>query len=401
MQDAKLKIIVAEDHAIQRRLLCAVIAELGYQVLPAEDGVEALSLLMHSGAQIVLSDLNMPQLNGIGLTREIRKLASDRYVHVIMLTGVDEESERSAALEAGVDDFISKGAHISMLKARLRAATRLICHEQELADQNRVLREANDRIEGDLRSAAVAQCRLLPDVKTEILGFRIASEFLPSSIVSGDMFGCFPISETRLGFYAVDVSGHGVQASLLSVAIGHLITPEYFRNQTLTPQGSYSPAALVSALNARFFDFESDEYFTMFCGVIDKTTGRMDFCQAGHPSPFYVRPDGRAELVGAGGFPVGLLETASFADDSIQIAPGGRLVMCSDAAIEATDAAMTPFGIPRLQSVIETASKGDADTMPEGIIGALQAWRAGKRFEDDLTVVTLERTSAHDSYNLA
>jgi len=281
---SKLKIIVAEDHEIQRTYMCLLINKLGYEAIPAENGIEGLRLVRDSDAQILISDLNMPNLNGIELTEKVRQLKLDHYVHIIMVTGGDDEHSRRKALEAGVDDFMPKGPNPAMLTARIRAATRLIYHEKALADQNRILKDANDRIENDLRAAAIAQRRLLPDIQGDILGFRVASAFVPSAIVSGDMFGCFPLNDHKLGFYTVDVSGHGVQASLLSVAIGHLITPEYFRNKAILPNGNSDPAALVTALNARFCSDESDEYFTMFCGIVDQATGQFDYCQAGHPS---------------------------------------------------------------------------------------------------------------------
>ncbi|WP_106743757.1 SpoIIE family protein phosphatase [Yoonia maritima] len=387
----KLKVIVAEDHGVQRAYMCMLINKLGYETIPAEDGLQALKLICESDAQILISDLNMPNLNGIELTVEIRKLSLDRYVHVIMLTGQDENDIRSKALESGVDDFMPKGMNIAMLTARLRAATRLIHHEKELAERNRILKESNDRIQKDLRSAAIAQRRLLPEIHDDIMGFRVSSAFVPSSFVSGDMFGCFPLSDTKLGFYMVDVSGHGVQASLLSVAIGHLITPEFFGTKAILSDTTIAPAALVTDLNQRFCGFDSDEYFTMFCGIIDKENGHFDYCQAGHPSPYYVTSNGQIQAIGDGGFPVGMLAFADYENHSLTFDPGASLILCSDAAIEAENHANIPFGEDRLQSVAATAPQIGPANIPDQVIDALNNWRSGEPLEDDLTVVAIER----------
>jgi len=183
-----LKVIVAEDSELQRLFLCSLINGLGFEAIEAEDGRVALDLIQQTGAQILISDLEMPHLDGVGLTRKIRQLGLDHYVHVIMVTGADETEIRDEALLAGVDDFITKGSSTAMLKARLRTATRLVSH----------------------RAAAEAQRQLLPNLRKDILGFGVASAFVPSSIVSGDMFGCFELENGNLGFYAIDVSGHGV-----------------------------------------------------------------------------------------------------------------------------------------------------------------------------------------------
>lgn len=394
MTQLPLKIIVAEDHEIQRTLMCMLIEKLGYEALPAENGEDALRLVQSTDAQILISDLHMPSLNGIELTREVRRLDLDRYVHIVMVTGRDDEEDRRTALLAGVDDFMSKSPDTAMLTARIRAATRLIRHETELAEQNRILKEAKERIEDDLRAAALAQRCLLPELKDEIAGFRVSSAFEPSSIVSGDMFDCFALSEDELGFYAVDVSGHGVRASLLSVAIGHLITPAYFRNQSRTSDGNFDLSAMVSALNARFFKYESDEYFTMFCGVLNKVTGQLDYCQAGHPSPFYIDAKKTAKPIGDGGYPVGILPNASFENGQMHIEANGAFVMCSDAAIEATDKNLTPFGVSRLTQTIEQASRETGVKMPDFIVTALDKWREGAPLEDDLTVVSIERNNS-------
>ena len=395
----RLKIIVAEDSELQRLVLCSLINGLGFDAVEAEDGVEALNLVMETGAQIVISDIEMPNLDGISLTRKIRELELDHYIHVILVTGADESEIRDEALEAGADDFITKGSSTAMLKARVRTATRLISHAAELAERTRILKETNERIQEDLRAAATAQRQLLPDLQEDIMGFRIASAFVPSAIVSGDMFGCFPIGDTKLGFYAVDVSGHGVHASLLSVAIGHLITPAYFRAQTMLDGTAPDPAALVTSLNDRFSPSDNDDYFTMFCGIVDTATGRLDYCQAGYPSPYYVDLTGTTEPVGDGGFPVGIIPSATYENNSHKLDAGGALIICSDAACEAENPSHEPFGNDRVRMVAATTPFAGVQDIPTHMVAALNVWRDGKPLEDDLTVVAIERKNSHDTHH--
>lgn len=393
------KIIVAEDNRLQRVILSRMLESLGYDVVPAEDGQDALDLVRKTDAQILLSDLHMPKLNGIELTKRIRGLELDHYVHIIMITGRDEDDTRAEALEAGVDDFVTKGQSPAVLKARLRVASRLVQHADALAQRTRELRETHDRLEQDLQAAANAQRQLLPEIHDDILGFRISSTFVPSSFVSGDMFGCFPLSDRELGFYAVDVSGHGVHASLLSVAIGHLITPEYFRTKVLENRDRPDPAALVSDLNQRFSQMDNDEYFTMFCGIIDSRSGRLDYCQAAYPSPHHVDAFGQVETVGDGGFPVGMFSHAQYENKSLDFECGTSLVICSDAVPEAENRRRVPFGLERVRNIVSKMSCVGVDKMPGALVGALTDWRDGQALEDDLTIVALERTRPHDTYH--
>lgn len=389
---AQLEIIVAEDNPLQRSMLVQLIEAYGYRTLEATDGAEALALVEGSAAQVLITDYQMPGLDGVELTRRVRALGLDHYVHIIMLTGRAEHGVYAQALAAGADDFISKGSDPAALKARLQVAERLITHASELASQHRILKAANDRITADLEAAANAQRLLLPQMRRQVAGTHIASAFEPSAVVSGDMFGCCVLDEDQMGFYAIDVSGHGIQAALLSVALGYLITPDYFFNAVLGAQdGTPDPAALVADLNTRFARSDSDDYFTMFCGVLNRTTGQLDYCQAAYPSPCYLTPQGETHVVGDGGFPVGMFAEAEFENAAVHVAPKGTLVICSDAAPEAESPDGTPFGTDRLQRLVSASFELGPDRIPQAVVEGLTDWRAGHPLEDDLTVIALQR----------
>lgn len=400
-QQPLLKVIVAEDSELQRLVLCSLINGMGFEAIEAENGRVALDLIQTTGAQILITDFDMPLLDGIGLTKDVRALGLQHYVHIIMVTGADEVETRDDALLVGVDDFITKGSSTTMLRARLRTATRLISHASQLAERTRVLKETNARIEDDLCAAATAQRQLLPTLHDDILGFSVASAFVPSSIVSGDMFGCFELEDGKLGFYTIDVSGHGVHASLLSVALGYLITPEFFQNQAFDETGVADPAALVNALNLRFSAFDNDDYFTMFCGIIDAASGRLDYCQAGYPSPLCVTEAGVVNPVGDGGFPVGLLVGASYENNIHQIAIGSGLVICSDAACEAENEGRELFGNDRVANVAQMIATHKPHDIPQNIVRALSKWRGGKPLVDDLTIVAMKRRTSYDPHDFA
>ncbi|RBW42691.1 fused response regulator/phosphatase [Loktanella sp. D2R18] len=376
--------------------MCRLIENVGFdffKVLEAEDGAVALELLKTSRAEILITDYQMPRLNGVELTRAVRSLDLGRYIHIILITGTEtgDYGVRADALDAGADDFLNKQDDPTGLKARLTTAMRLIDHGKELEEQHRVLKEANDRINEDLAAAAHAQRNLLPDINTDILGAHIASAFVPSSVVSGDMFGCFPLNDSQIGFYAVDVSGHGIRASLLSVAIGYLITPEFFVKSVLDEDGIPRPARLVRELNARFCTDVHDDYFTMFCGVMDTQRIKVFYCQAGYPSPYYVDAQGNVTRIGSGGFPVGMFGDADYEDGVIGVDLDGMLLCCSDGAFEAENDEGIPFGEPRMEKIVKEIYRDPADKVPEKIIKALADWRGRKPLEDDLTVVAVKR----------
>ncbi|WOI57440.1 PP2C family protein-serine/threonine phosphatase [Palleronia sp. LCG004] len=385
-----MHVVVVDDDEIQRTFISAILKNLGYSPVEAGDGERALDLVTELDASIVVCDLNMPGIDGHELTRRIRARSGDRYVHILMVTGQDQASERRRALESGVDDFMAKPIDTAILTVRMRAASRLARHEEVLAERNRVLEEAREHIERDLLNAAQAQRRLLPPSHAATRDCRFHSAFVPSSFVSGDMFGFFEISERFTGLYAMDVSGHGVHAALMSVAVGHLVTADYFRHYAIAANGCPDPAGLVSVLDQRFYREDSTDYFTIFCAVIDRETSILHYCQAGYPSPLIVARDGSMREIGDGGFPVALIDSATFETGRAPFGLDETLVLYSDGAIEAENGAGEPFGQDRLERQIATAA-ADAAGIPDALVTALAEWRAGTPLEDDLTIFACER----------
>jgi phosphoserine phosphatase RsbU/P len=386
-----LKIVVADDDELMRMVISAILTQAGYQPIEADNGTSALALLTEHRASILVCDLTMPGMDGNALTQKVRATIRDRYIHIIMVTGRDQQEERKQAFELGVDEFMGKPVDKITLLARIRIAERLLKHEELLIEKNRVLLEAQRIIEQDLIDASRAQRLVLPPAQVEMPGCSFYSTFVPSSYVSGDMFATFALANGMTGFYAIDVSGHGVRAALLSVAIGHLLTSEYFERHSFTPEGVPDPASLSQALNARFCDPGSDQYFTMFCGIIDHTEGCLHFCHAAYPSPIIVSTSHPPRTVGTGGFPVGMFDTAEFVSETTALNLDDTMVLFSDGALEAENPQMEAFGEDRLKQALTEARQHAVHSIPNAIVTALTNWRGRETLEDDLTVLVCQR----------
>ncbi|SPF81832.1 Phosphoserine phosphatase RsbP [Pseudoprimorskyibacter insulae] len=341
--------------------------------------------------------MNMPIMSGTEMTQEIRSRLHEEYIHIIMISGNWNATSRQRALDVGADDFIEKGPDNAMMQTKLRTASRLVHHQSMMAQKNHALNLAQKQIANDMAIAKIAQRRLLESV-TSIdtlpdCDCNVHSVFVPSASVSGDMFGVFKVSEDLIGFYLLDVSGHGVHAALMSVAVGHLITPEYFRKKATLPDGAHDPAGLVKALNDRFYHEDSDDYFTMFCAIANVQSGQMTFCQAGNPSPLVRDNKGNVSTLGEGGFPVAMLLDAEFTNETYHFEPGSAICLFSDAAIEADNEQNEQFGADRLRASISEFSEGDLSQLPQFFVERLQTWRNRRDFDDDLTIVVLERAA--------
>lgn len=112
-----MMILVVDDHPINRRLLADQLGSLGYQCVTANDGVDALNVLSKQHIDIVLSDVNMPNMDGYRLTQRIRQLGLTLPVIGVTANALAEEKQR--CLESGMDSCLSKPVTLDVLKQTL------------------------------------------------------------------------------------------------------------------------------------------------------------------------------------------------------------------------------------------------------------------------------------------
>jgi two-component system, NtrC family, sensor kinase len=137
-----MKVLVADDEAISRKLLANYLQKWGHEVVVAENGAEAWELFCQDRFPIVLSDWMMPELDGLELIRRIRAHDVAGYVYVILLTAKAQKEDVVEGMEAGADDFVAKPFDRDELRVRLWEGERMIQLHQTLAERNRDLQEA-------------------------------------------------------------------------------------------------------------------------------------------------------------------------------------------------------------------------------------------------------------------
>jgi len=393
-------VLIVEDSPVYRRLLARMLAQWGYTVSEAENGIAALDILANQPVSLVISDWEMPEMDGLRLCREIRSRQFGHYVYVILLTAREAPDDLTLGFDAGADDFLSKPVEQSELRARLHAGARVLSLESTLAARNARLSEALRQIEQDLEVAARIQQSVLPAHQQRHQDYFSDWIFLPSAWVSGDIFNVFPL-DNHLGFYCVDVSGHGVGAAMMSLAVARqFLHGRAVERFLFTADNEVaSPAEVVRILNGRFCSDEVEivSYFTMIYGVIDLATGEGRLCQAGHPTPFIVTPEGEARTVGNGGAPVGLMPDLCWTDVNFSLAAGERLCLFSDGITECENLVGEQFGQMRLQASLQAGAGLTLNELLPQFARHLVHWRSGDNKEplamaDDVSLLVIERT---------
>jgi len=137
-----MKVLVADDDPVSRRLLQNYLQKWGYEVVVTVNGAEAWQQFEQDDFPMVISDWMMPEMDGPELIRRIREGRKKSYVYTILLTARSDKQDMVKGMEAGADDFVSKPFDRDELQVRLRAGERIIKLERALEAQNQALRDA-------------------------------------------------------------------------------------------------------------------------------------------------------------------------------------------------------------------------------------------------------------------
>ena len=376
------RVLVVDDSRLQRRILVASLKKWGFEVVEADSGEAAMEICQAETPDLILSDWMMPGMNGLEFCRGFRARETEDYAYFILLTSKSEKNEVAEGLDAGADDFLTKPVSSDELRARISAGERILRMQRELSEKNRIVSETlgelqrvYDAIDKDLIQARKIQESLVPELSKDFGSSTVSLLLKPCGHIGGDLVGMFSPGVNRIGFYSIDVSGHGITSAMMTARLGGYLSSNYF-DQNVGMEKRFNrfyalrqPEEVASLLNARLIaDTGIEEYFTMAYCIADLRSGVVKMVQAGHPHPLLLRKSGEMEFIGKGGVPVGLVPDIGYSQEEFTMERGDRLLLFSDGFTEA-----------RLEdgSMLE----------PEGLLDLVQKCgpqQSGKEFLDDL-----------------
>ncbi|MEL6820547.1 MAG: SpoIIE family protein phosphatase [Calditrichota bacterium] len=391
-----MKILIAEDENISRSLLKRTLEKWGYEVTATENGNEALEAFQNNNFSIVITDWMMPGMDGIELVKEIRQHERPDYVYVILLTAKSDKEDLVLGMNAGADDFISKPFDRDELRVRISAGKRVIGLEKDLSKRNKDLEAANHRMKVDLEAAAQIQKALLPEKAPDSKALDIAWKFYPCDELAGDILNAFRLSDTEIGFYVLDVSGHGVSAALLAVTLSRMLSPvseEASLLYSLNGNGKEvrSPLEVAIQLNKRFqVDMQNGQYFTFLYGTYNRKDRRIRYVSAGHPGLVHVSPKEGARMVEVHSLPIGFMEDTTYEESIVDVAPGDRIYIYSDGIPEAEGPESTLFGKERLIESLNNTLDSSLEKSLEQLLTDVEEWSVTEAFRDDVSLLGIE-----------
>ena len=362
-------------------VLCKSLSSEGYELLEAESADAALKILDYRKPELILLDVVMPQMSGFDLCRLLKQQRSTREIPIIFITSLDSTEDKIKGLELGAVDFITKPFNNAEILARVHT-------QVKLRQMYRTIIETNQRIAKDLVTARQIQQNLLPEKDgTLVRDISFEYAYIPCDEVGGDFFDIYQISDKQVLFYILDVSGHGVASSLMTI-----FTKIFFSMHSKT---EHKPAQLLRRLNQQFFrERLTEKYITVFLGILDIEKNRITWSSAGQSvSPILYNSQGE-EALSMHSFPIGLLEDVSYTNVESDFPPGTSLLMYSDGV---TDIQIAPgtaiFEEESLLQYIHLHKEENHHSMVNSLLSYINHRAHHDDFHDDITIFHLKRAT--------
>lgn len=381
-----IKILSVDDELDLERLLTQYfrrkIKKGEYEFYFAHNGLEALQMLLSKpDIDVILSDINMPEMDGLTLLTKINEMRNPALKCIMVSAYGDMENIRSA-MNQGAFDFTTKPINLEDLERTIEKAAEQIAFIKTAQKEHTQL----ESIQNDLHIAREIQETILPKTFPpfpELKSFDIYAYMNAAQYVGGDFYDFFRIDQDRLGFIIADVSGKGVPAAIF-MAISRTV----IRTIAL----SENSAAMCMQRSNTFLCQENanDMFVTVFYGILDIHTGSITYCNAGHNPPILIKKDNTVISVPlTNDFVLGELEDMAYHEKTLQLTPGDNLLLYTDGITEAMNIRKEQYGEKRLADYCRNlAGKSPkeiiekiTETVGEFVIGAVQS--------DDITLLSI------------
>lgn len=356
-----------------------------YEFFFAHNGIEALQVLLaNPDIDIVLSDINMPEMDGLTLLKKIK----DRHnpaLKVIMVSAYGEMGNIREAMNNGAFDFATKPIDLDDLQRTIDKAAEEIDFVKQTQKEHGQLVD----IKADLSLAAEVQTAILPrefppfpDIESEV---DIYATMKPAKDVGGDFYDFFRIDEDHIGFAMADVSGKGVPAALF-MTMSHTLL-------RFTGRRCTNPVSTVTESNNMLSHESFDSMFvTLFYGVYNKMTGIVTYVNAGHNPPYILHADGTVEaLPNTTNICMGVVEDFPYQSQELKLDRGDTLVTFTDGVTEACDVNDALFGEKRLEALLATMAGKSSKDVITAINDSVALHAEGAEQSDDITIMCIRR----------
>lgn len=353
-----------------------------YEFAFAHNGLEALQLLLAKpDFDIILSDINMPEMDGLTLLTKINEMRNPALKCIIVSAYGDMENIRTA-MNCGAFDFTTKPINLEDLERTIEKAAEQIAFIKQAQKEHSQL----ESIQSDLHVAQEIQQTILPKKFPpfpELKSFDIYAFMSAAKYVGGDFYDFFMIDKDRLGFVIADVSGKGIPAAIF-MAISRTV----IRAIALTENSA--AMCMQRSNNILCQESVNDMFVTVFYGILNIHTGNVIYSNAGHNPPILMKKDGTVSFLPiTNDLILGAIADAPFHEKEIRLSPGDNLFLYTDGVTEAMSKDNELYSEKRLldncKQILgdtpEQIVKRITETVGDFVVGAIQS--------DDITLLSV------------
>ncbi|WP_455625341.1 PP2C family protein-serine/threonine phosphatase [Parabacteroides sp.] len=356
-----------------------------YEFTFAHNGLEALKLMVETpNFDIILSDINMPEMDGLTLLSKINELRNPAQ-KCIMVSAYGDMKNIRTAMNRGAFDFATKPIDMDDLSTTIEKAIEQIKYIKETQKEHYQLQS----LQTDLATAgeiqkAILPCKFPPFPELEKT-LDIYASMTPAKDIGGDFYDFFRINEDKIGFVMADVSGKGIPAALFMAVSNTLLRSVAMSMETTNEcMDEVNRLLCKASVNSMFV--------TMFYGILNHKTGDIDFTNAGHNPAYVLRSNGDVEKVPQhANFVAGGLEGFVYKNDTTHLEPGETIVLYTDGVTEAFNAENKPFDEERLEDSLAELYYEDAKTIIEEVHNDLSDFIGDTTQSDDITMLVIKR----------
>jgi phosphoserine phosphatase RsbU/P len=333
----------------------------------------------------MLADLDLPA-NGVRIVRPddraappLTRLLGERPELVAVMQGRDEDVEGLILLGPRLAEEPYSGEDQELIAA-VGTQAGVTLENIRLAESMAARMEAERSAARELDIAREVQLKLLPQKAPALATLDCAGICLQARAVGGDYYDFLDLGPGRVGLVLADISGKGISAALLMASLQANLRGQY-------AQTSADLVRVLYSLNRIFYDTTApSHYATLFFGIYDEDTRRLQYANCGHLPPALRRADGTLERLDGTAPVVGLFDEWTCSSREIVLDAGDSLVIFSDGVTDALNEAGEEFGEERLLQVIETHPAAAAAPLMRTIVDAVTGYTSGPPF-DDLTLM--------------
>jgi DNA-binding response OmpR family regulator len=374
------RVLVADDNAVDRKLLAKIAGNAGFEVVEAVDGNDAVEKYYSEKPDLVLLDALMPGRDGFSVAREIKSHDTDEFVPIIFLTSLTEAQDLARCVEAGGDDFLSKPYNHVVLQAKLRAMQRMRETNQTVQLQRDEIARHHMQLVADQEAAKavfdnVAHTR---NLETSYIKYLLS----PLAMFNGDVLLAAQNPAKSVYVLLGDFTGHG-----LAAAIGTMPLADVF--YSMTAKG-FTLSQIIKECNRKLGSVLPPGYFCCATALmLDFNRSTVEVWNGGVPSA-YLRKSASEEirLLASNHLPLGISAGDKFDDATLvyEVELGDRLFLATDGVIESRNSVGEYFGSDKLEAIISSASPHDLfDSVQRAVNGFVD--EEGR--DDDITMVEI------------